>query len=213
MYKVSSDSSSDVVLAWAGYPRAKLYAKSETRDLARLIDAGVATLKAEETAYVSARETMNASLALRDLANDTADETVLGVGYLLKRLERSPSRWTKQIFPDGVSEVIYGPVRGQPSDMEQLAGRLANADDPELRGSASIVLETGIALRDRNDAYDASRDQVAVAYSNVLDARVELIRAVERVYGQLLSRYGKKAAERYFPKRSRKTKKKAAAAG
>jgi len=211
VYKIPPTLGTEAALSWAGYTRAKLFAAVETRDLAKLIDFGIATLKAEEAVFVSAKETMNAALALRDLQNDASDRVVLGVSYVLKGLERSPGRWTKYILPDGVTPEIGGPVREQPSRMELMSGRLANADHAELRGSASTVIDSAAALRERNDAYDAARDQVAVAFSHVLDARIELIRAVEKVYGQLVDRYGKKAAERYFQKRPTKSSKKAAA--
>jgi len=91
--------------------------------------------------------------------------------------------------------------------MDLFAGRLVHAEQPAIKASASAVIESAAELRDRNDAYDAARDQVAAAYSNVLDARAEVIRAVERVYGQLIDRVGRKKAELYFKKAQKRTRK------
>ena len=194
------------------YSSAKLSTVDEFKDLAALLDQGEADLGLAETGLRAAVKAALVQQAFRDQADSAAD-TKTNVLFNGVRSADGVSggkagRKQRRLFPNGLLGVTAIPIAEQPGAMAVLAGLLATEDDKTLAVHAPVISAAGEKLKAAVEAYDAATHAVALATAQMRQARETWIRLYEKVYGELVSRVGKRSAEAYFkaPKKLPKPK-------
>lgn len=196
------------LLGLGTYTVAKLKANNDTKDLVAILQPTMDVLRAAGEGRGVAELLVMTRMALRDTTDYEADELVRVIYYDVKGLEGGsrPGPRGKLLFPKGLNAITGGPIPEQPGMMHTLAGVLESDELPQLAGRAEAVRAKAEELTEKVAAFDDSTDQAAVAYSEVLRARAGFIRAYEKVYAQLIDRVGKRRAETFFKKATKKRK-------
>jgi len=91
--------------------------------------------------------------------------------------------------------------------MRVQATRLEADVNETLAAGAELFREKAGVLEDTVDAFELALEQVAIAWAQVLRTRSEWIRIYEKMYGEIVSLKGKKAANGFFKKLSKPRKK------
>ncbi|MBW2736135.1 MAG: hypothetical protein JRH20_27435 [Deltaproteobacteria bacterium] len=184
------------------YTCAKLSAKAETKDLAVLLEASEMELALADEGWRGAERNALVQQALRDQADEEADHGIRIILNTTRSLDGTSGGKggprQQRLFPKGLLGVTAVPIAAQPAAMTLFAGLLAEEEDASLTAFAATVTAAGQKLEAGVEAFAAANQAVTIASSQVKRARAAWIRLYEKVYGELVSRIGKRAAEPYF---------------
>lgn len=149
------------------------------------------------------------AIANRDADDDDLDETAQHIRLQLasRSLGASRERPYVEIFPQGIEHYISATLSMQSTRYAELVERTV-AHLPEtdpVRVVELPKLEAGIARWEQSAAaVGAARNTIAIARTARDNAVEDWKISMERVYGGLEERFGKKKAERFFPRTGRK---------
>jgi hypothetical protein len=162
-------------------------------------------LKTAGRTWEDAAEPVQFALAERDAVDRDLDLLAQHVRLALASTGTAAMREEPytSVFPFGIDYYASAPLDEQESRYSELVERLEAhlpADHP-LRLEAVPKLQAGIsAFADAEKRVAAARRAQALARTAVDAAAESFDRVLERTYGALIERYGRKAAETYFPR-------------
>lgn len=149
------------------------------------------------------------AIANRDADDDDLDDTaqLMRLQLASRSVEASRERPYTDIFPDGIEHYIAATLSLQSTRYGELVERTAAhlpEDDPvRLESTPKLQAQLASWSTSSQQVSDA-RNQIAIART-ARDAAVDdWITTMERVYGALVAKVGKRKAERFFPKVSRR---------
>ncbi len=165
-------------------------------------------LKAAGRAWEDAAEAIQLALAERDAVDHGLDRAAQSARLALASTSTTAMREAPytSIFPFGIDYYASAPLDEQETRYRELVERLAAHLPPEhpVRREATPALEAGVAaFVEAEAAVAAARRAHAMARTAVESAQDSFDRVMERTYGALIERFGRKAAERYFPRARR----------
>jgi len=199
--------STDAINKLAIYLKARLAAGADSRDLVAMLEASLKDLLGAAAAHEAAVEAMIVALAMRNAADDKADGVCRSLLFAFRELEPKPGPITKRYLPKGLPGLIGVPVGEQPAEMRVVAGAIATDEHPKIAGFASALEDAADTLADKEQAYQVAVELVALQYAAELTARASFARQYERIYAELLARFGKHKAESFFKKEPKRAKK------
>lgn len=171
-----------------------------------------ASLKEAGRAWDDADDEIQGALADRDAADDELDliaqETRHALaGRSLSAVNESPYT---DIFSNGVTYYTAAPLDEEVKRYSELKQRLTEhlpASDG-IRKKAGKALDSALKeLTAATGAVDAARTAESLAATRLTKATDAWSKQMEKTYGALVADIGRAAAERFFPKRQRKTSK------
>ena len=161
-------------------------------------------------AWEDADDAIQDALADRDAADDDLDllaqETRMSLaGRGLSAAKEAPYT---DIFPLGIGYYIAAPLDEEVKRYDELRKRLAEhlpAGD-EVRKKAIKGIEPGLkAFESATKQLDAARTAESLAATQLAKATDAWTKQMEKAYGALVVEVGRSAAERFFPRVTRKT--------
>jgi hypothetical protein len=175
---------------------------------AAAVEAATREMKDAGRGVDDALEPVQTALAARDGLDDGLDDTAQM--FRLKLASTSVDAMKKApytaIFPKGVDYYTAAPLAEQVSRYKELATRVAQ----HLATDDALKTATIDAVNGALDSYGAAVTQLDAARTALALARTKRDAAVdawttlvERMYGALVADYGKKKADRFFPRASR----------
>jgi hypothetical protein len=197
----------DTKRRFASYVVSRLIVEKETehaavvRDAtAQIVDAGHA-LEAEEAV-------LQERVAARDACEDVMDDRCRSfrqklAATSLDAVHQPPYRG---VFPEGIAYYVAAPLDQQAKRCRELGARVTEhlpADDAlrvELLPALDAFLAQWAVVAQQ---VEAQQTVVAQARTRLAMAEDAWARALEKVYGALLTEHGKKEAERFFPRSTR----------
>lgn len=155
---------------------------------------------------------------LRDAAEDDViyndallDDAIRNVSDEVKLFDRkNPGRSVYQLlFPDGkYSDIVRAPIAKEVKMAEQIAKRIENLGAEHELNSCLAPLNTAIAnVRTSINGLDAQDTKVKTAIADEEGAQAELRKQYEYNYHDAAKMFGKKYANRLFPKAAAKINK------
>ncbi len=167
-------------------------------------------LKTAGRSWEDAAEPVQYALAERDATDRDLDQTAQHARLVLASTGAAAMREAPYtaIFPFGFDYYASAPLDEQESRYAELVERIEAqlpAEHP-VRLEAVPKLQAGIAAFVEAEKRVASARRAQALARTALDSAAESFdRVLERTYGALIERFGRKAAETYFP-RTRRTR-------
>lgn len=193
-----------VIVACGRYVATRLN-KAKLKDLAGPVKTTTDAVKKAGRAWEDSLEPVQEAMALRDAWDLDMDIAVQDLRLKQSAVSLDATRTPPytQIFPKGVSYYTAAPLTEVPQRMEELLSRVQAhlpAQDP-LRLAAESAIQAGLtgfnqAVKDLKTARTAR----LLSRSELDEAMDEWSMLLEKTYGVLVSRLGRKAAEAFFPK-------------
>ena len=169
------------------------------------VEAATAQVKAAGRAVEDAQEPVLAAMALRDASDADMDEATQHFRLQLasRKLNANKEPPYTQIFHKGIGYYIAAPLSANVDRYKELISRV-EANLPEgdesrtvIVGAVAAGLESfGMAVTDLATA----RTDLAMARTELDTAEDEWNNLVEKTFGLLITDFGKKGANRFFPK-------------
>jgi hypothetical protein len=162
-------------------------------------------LKSAGRTWEDAAEPVQYALAERDAADRDLDRTAQHARLTLASTDTAAIREEPYtaIFPFGIDYYTSAPLDEQETRYTELVERLEAhlpADHP-VRLEAVPKLQAGIsAFADAEKRVASARRTQALARTALASAAESFDRVLERTYGALIERFGRKDAETYFPR-------------
>ncbi len=177
-------------------------------DLAVPVDVATRDVKAAARSWEDAAEPIQEAIALRDAADDTLDDTAQQARLTLssRSLDATQQAPYTAIFPKGIDYYISAGLPDEAQRYTELTERLEKnlAGNDDVRVATVPVIAAGVK------EFSTAMENVAKARTAEALAKTHLDAAeeawgmlMERTYGALVSRVGRKKAERFFPRRKR----------
>jgi hypothetical protein len=160
-------------------------------------------------AWEDSQKAVRRAKADRDAADDDLDLTAQNGRLALASRGVSAMREPPYtlIFKEGIEYFTLAPLDQEVTRYRQLVDRLnahLPADDP-TRTAAVPAIQTGIeAFQAATGQLDAARSAVSLTRMALETAEDAFDRVLEKTYAALVDRFGRKAAERYFPRAHRR---------
>lgn len=160
-------------------------------------------------AWDDTEDAVQDALADRDAADDDLDVAAQEArnalaGRGLKAVQEAPYT---DIFPKGISYYTAAPLDEEVKRYSELAKRLTEhlpAND-EVREKTTKAVETGLKdFEIGSKALEAARTADSLASTKLAKATDAWTKQMEKTYGALVAEVGKTAAERFFPRVTRK---------
>jgi hypothetical protein len=199
----------------AGYPRRVSFGRYLARrlraanrlDLSDSVKSATSLVKSRGRDWEDRLEPVQDAMADRDFADfqlDTlAQETRLNLAS--RSLNATKEAPYTSIFPAGSSYYTAAPVDQEVKRYNELVQRLIEslpADDILVTSQVPKIQAALTAYSDACAALDAARTDESIARTSLETAESDWEALVEKVYGSLISQYGKADAERFFPRRT-----------
>ena len=179
---------------------------AQLNDLAESVKAATTRVKEAGRAWEDAAEPVQDALADRDAADEDLDAIAqeLRLALASRSVQAMREHPYTSIFPQGLDYYIVAPVDQEVARYEELISRLAEKlpeEDPVRRDGISR-LQT--ALNDYKEAastLSSVRSSEAIARTTLETAQDDWAKLQDKVYGAVVDRFGRKKAERFFPRR------------
>lgn len=149
------------------------------------------------------------AIANRDADDDDLDDTaqLMRLQLASRSVQASRERPYTDIFPDGIEHYIAATLALQSTRYSELIKRtvehLPETDPVRVEGTPKLEAQLASWSVSFTQVSDA-RNDLAIART-ARDAAVDdWVTTMERIYGALVSKVGKRKAERFFPKLSRR---------
>ena len=214
MQLTAKNASSATLIHYGIYTAVRLEAKNETQKLSAPIRAGIKSLKTKRNDTEDKGEDTSAALALRDEADNNADDAVMALSLeLLSAVKnnRSDARY-KKIFLSNPSAITSLPIPAELNALELLEQRLsADSKDDLYKKHLPLIKSARIALAQAHASLEGSMKAEKNSADIETISQSDLRETLTKTYGKLIDLFDKQTAEKYFRKLS-KTAKKAAAA-
>jgi hypothetical protein len=174
--------------------------------LAELADgalAASAALRDAARAVEDAGDPVQDGLADRDAADDDLDDHAqeIRLGLASRSVSAARERPYTDVFPKGIDHYLAAPIGQQVARYSELADRLDGLPETDAARPGAAVIRTGLA------AWEAAlvplteaRTALSIARTARDAATDDWSRQMERTYGALVERLGKRRAERFFPR-------------
>ncbi len=185
--------------------------EAEVRALAPPLKSAWDEIEAADATHQAMHDAMVAAMAMRDRVDRQVDDFTRSRYREAQAVYGAGGERIKALYPEGLTALIKGPIPEQPGKMRVQATRLEADPNETLAASAELMREKATTLEEAVAAFDLAVEQVAGAWVSVLKARGEWIRINEKTYGELVILKGRKQAEGFFKKQSKRRKKKATA--
>jgi hypothetical protein len=184
--------------------------RAEQDDLANNVSAVTRAVHAAHRAVEDAELPVQEAIADRDADDDDLDETARLVRLQLaaRELGADKKRPYTDIFPDGIDYYTGARLSEQGARYTELVAKLESAlpATDDLRASTVSKLQSQLSSwKVSEGAVETQRAQLGVARTQRETATEEWTVTLERTYGALVERFGKKKAERFFPRTNRKS--------
>lgn len=179
--------------------------RTRQTDLADALRDASADLRTLGLAWEDARQATFQAQADRDAADADLDDEARGVRARLAGRSATAAREKPYvlIFPKGIDHYTAAPVDRQVTRYRELQERLTAHLPADDDLGAPVVARLG----DQLDAYqaaaaqlDAARRAEALALTALRTAEEDFNTLLERTYGALTAKLGKRGAERFFPR-------------
>lgn len=187
-------------------------------DLANECDEATASVREAGRAEEDCEDAVQDAMADRDAADDELDLTAKECRHQLagRGLRAANEAPYTQVFPQGIEYYTEATAAQEVERFSELRARLTEhlpANDG-VRKAALPKLERSLeSYREAEAALTAARTTQSVAATKRDAAMVVWRQMYVRIYGTLIARFGKLEAERYFPRASRGTARKARSSG
>ncbi len=199
--------SSSVHSRYARYVARRLW-RAEQYDLAEAVRAVDAEQVTRSRELEDLEGPVSEALADRDAADDDLDDTAQQARHTLAGRSVSAAREAPYtlVFPSGIQHYISATLADQSARYKELSSRLEAhlPENDEVRSSAPVIRKQLSAWEEAVDVVTDARNAEALARTRYEQALEDWRVTIERTYGGLVSLYGKKKAERFFPKSSRR---------
>ena len=201
------DSAYETRVEFGAYVGARLEAAGFA-ELASTVAESTKNVKSLGRALDDLEEPLQRVIALRDACDDFLDEAAQ---TLRKKLAASSLDAEKKlpytgIFPSGVGHYIAAPLDKQMPRYQELLQRIG-----EHLASDAIGEEAVAVIKPRLEEWQGhearvgeQRNAVAIARTRLEAGEEDWARIVSRVYGTLFADLGKKRAEQFFPRATRR---------
>lgn len=175
-------------------------------------DATTATNAVREAgrAWDDADDAIQDALADRDASDDALDGAAQEARHSLagRSMEASKQAPYVDIFFKGISYYTAAPLDEEEKRYGELKKRLVDhlpASD-EVRKKTVKAIDAGLAdFKAATNELDTARTAESMASTRLRKATDAWVRQMEKAYGALVADAGRTAAERYFPRVTRKT--------
>jgi len=149
------------------------------------------------------------AIADRDVEDETIDDTAQQTRLTLSARSVDAARKPPytDVFPHGIEYYTTATLADQVKRYGELVDRLKKYLPPDDPVVATVPDELTAQLSAWKDAYagvGGAEKTLAIARTERDSAEADWERVMEATYGALVERFGRKKAERFFPRRSRK---------
>jgi hypothetical protein len=201
------NASSDEHKRFARYVSRKLR-RAKLTALEALIADVLVTLGLRKAAVEAAEDAAIDALADRDGVDDDGDDKVQQTALTIRSrtLNGAKEEPYTLVFPEGVDGVLDLPIAGISAGLRGLGKRLEQhfpETDP-VRADVPVLNDFAARFDAARAAADDADTAVANARGALESTKLQLRTLLERIYGELVASLGRRAAERFFPKRTRK---------
>ena len=169
------------------------------------VDATTDALLAARRALYDLEGDAQRAVALRNAVDDEIDRLCREVRVALsgRGVDAVRSVPYTNLFPKGVAYYTKAPLDKQTERYSELIGRMKRHLDPDdpVRTRFLAPLQRALAAwKDAAAAVEVARNEAGYAKTARGAARAAWIAEIESVYGALVARLGRQAAERFFPR-------------
>ena len=184
--------------------------------LASSVESATAGVLAKGRAWEDAQGPLQDCLADRDAADGDLDTVAreLRLGLASRNLQAIREAPYTSIFSNGIEYYTAAPFAENRKRYGELSDRVTAhlPEGDELRATSLTALAQGIpAFAAAEQALDQARTDVRIAATALDVVEEEWTAVVEKVYGELVSQVGRKAADSFFPRPARSTQEEPAA--
>jgi hypothetical protein len=178
--------------------------------LSKAIAPKVSSLKEKVALTLAAKENRDAAYDVLIYKDAVLDDTIRNISDSAKQYDRrNPGRPTYNLlFPDGkYSDIVRAPFKKEVGMAIQLSERLTSLGaEHDLNGNV-VLLTTAITdVQTALTNLSGEDNKVKIALANEELAQADLRKQYEYNYHDAVKLFGKKFADRLFPKTSSKTK-------
>jgi hypothetical protein len=180
--------------------------RAKLDDLAQNVDSATKSVKDASRSAEDANEPVQEAMARRDSVDDDLDDAAQNARLALasRSLDAQEKAPYKDIFPKGIDYYTAAPMEKEVEVFNELKQRLEThlpAADA-VRTTAVPLVDAGVReYAESTSALSAARNAQAIAKTKLDAAEESWGGLMEKTYGALVHRMGKRNAERFFPRR------------
>jgi len=201
------NSAARVRVKFGRYVQAKLK-RAQLGELAQTVRAATDRLKQAARDDEDQEEAETMARADRDGVDDIGDEAVQNVrnqlaGRSVRAMREEPYTI---IFAEGVDHYIAAPLDEVDGRLGLLTARLERnlpADDPALAPTLAAIAQVRTDWKKAVDELATERTKGTLTGDALASATEAWERQLEKTYGALIERFGRRRAERFFPRTRR----------
>ncbi|MBI5496582.1 MAG: hypothetical protein HY904_16285 [Deltaproteobacteria bacterium] len=182
--------------------------RAKLEDLAQNVDGANKAVKAAARAVEDANEPVQDGQAVRDSIDDDLDDSAQNSRLALgsRSLHATDESPYKDIFPRGIEYYTAAPQDKEVQVFSEFKQRLEThlpATDAVRTTTVPLVTQGLTDYAGAIDSLTKARNAHAILKTALETAEESWGLLMEKTYGALVARFGKRKAERYFPRRKR----------